>query len=135
MKKYTRHSFFNAMDFWTFATFRKKWGPKTNIWPDLFLEKWLCALNSIRVIFFEQIYTIVLPIRQVFLKKKIWWNVRFGTLFIAEGGKCSKIHCVEKTMPCVFFQKWLKKTSLSKKHKHHAERFWKTLDVMFSDFL
>ena len=32
-------------------------------------------------------------------------NVLFGSLFIAEGGKNAKISCVEKTKPCVYFQK------------------------------
>ena len=38
-KKYARHSFFNVMYFWTFATFRNKWGPKTNIAPKVFFCK------------------------------------------------------------------------------------------------
>ena len=52
-------------------------------------------------------------------------NVCFGTPFIAEGGKCSKIHCVEKTMPCVFFQKWLKKIVYKKSENITSSVFQK----------
>ena len=45
-----------------------------------------------------------------------------------------KIYSVEKIMPCVFFQKWLKNGKLWKIRKRPIERFSKTLNWTFTDF-
>ena len=47
---------------------------------------------------------------------------------------CDKFGYVDQIMPCFFFQKRLKNFKFKKIREHHAERFKKTLSVMFLDF-
>ena len=63
-----------------------------------FSEKILFFSKSMMIIFFIQIYIIVLPTQQVFPKK--WWNVCYWSPLTAEGEIC-------KNMPYKLFQKWV----------------------------
>ena len=98
MKKYTRHSFFNAMDFWTFATFRNKWGPKNNIWPNFFVRKTCPICKTIVYICSKNINLIELwPTKSLFQKSTFLWKFDYTTFFWT---KCS---FAPKTKTNIFF--------------------------------
>ena len=67
-------------------------------------------------------------------KKKIDKLVRDQFLQPVKDHPCGKFGYVGKIMPCFFFQKRLKNLKFKKIREHHAERFEKTLSVMFLDF-
>ena len=83
------------------------------------------------VIFVEQIYLNILPIQQVLSKNKLGQIIVLGPYLLRKLVNVKKSNALKKTMPCVFFQKLLKKIKLSKIRKHHIKRFSKTLGVMF----
>ena len=57
--------------------------------------------------FFEQLYIIVLLKQQSLPQKNIVKSI-FHLYGLRKGAYMQKIYIVEKTMPCVFFQKLLK---------------------------
>ena len=60
--------------------------------------------NSIRVIFFEQIYTIVLPIRQVFPKNKLGQMLVFGPHFLRKVANVKKSIALKELCLAYFFK-------------------------------
>ena len=75
-------------------------------WKGIFLESNFIGHKSIFIAFLEQIYIIVLPKQQVLPHKKDGNISNYGLYWLRKGANMQYANIVEKTMPCVFFQKW-----------------------------
>ena len=74
------------MDFWTFATFRNKWGPKSNIWPNFFVGKTCPICKTIVYICSKNINLIELWPAQSFSKKVQFYENMTTQLFFGQSG-------------------------------------------------